>query len=355
MVIYDPRFLIWWGLLLFVLKLSSRRQLDYALRAGGPQVLPNVNQLAQTQQDSLPVNQTLSHYLGHVGPAPLAQLRTHCLRQLIRNKVLDGCRLEGKFVLAVDGTEYLVFAHCHCEHCLVQVHGTTVRYVHPVLEAKLVGPPGLALSMATEFIENPTPATPAPDAPLASLPSYETIKQDCELNAFDRLAVGLKRDFPQTPLCLTGDSLYACGRVVSVCERQGWSYVLTFKEGRTPALWADFEGLLKCSPQNRVVQELPEANGRQVLRWVNQLPYEDSQHQAHTLNALLCEVLDQDGRILQHFAWLTDLVLCAANVAEVAERGGRVRCHIENQGFKDRKSTRLNSSHSRASRMPSSA
>ena len=74
MVEYHARFLCWWGLLLFCCKLGSRRQLDYQLRDGELLVLDNVNGLAQTEQVSLPVNKTLSHFLGHVGSTALARL-----------------------------------------------------------------------------------------------------------------------------------------------------------------------------------------------------------------------------------------------------------------------------------------
>ena len=86
---YHKRFLLWWGLLLFCLKLGSRRQLDYQLRDLELQVLDNINRLAGTQQESLPVNKTLDHFLGHVGARPLAALRTWLVRRLIRMTV--GC------------------------------------------------------------------------------------------------------------------------------------------------------------------------------------------------------------------------------------------------------------------------
>src|SRR5688572_17747763 len=97
MVEYEAPFLCWWGLLLFCCKLGSRRQLDYELRDLELAVLHNVNRLAQTKQESLPVNKTLSHYASHVGSPAFAQLRTDCVRRLIRNKVLDAIRLEGAF------------------------------------------------------------------------------------------------------------------------------------------------------------------------------------------------------------------------------------------------------------------
>lgn len=340
MVTYDVRFLCWWGLLLFCLKLASRRQLDFQLRDLELQVLDNVNRLAGTAQDSLPVNQTLSHFLGHVGSAPLAQLRTECVRRLLRNKVLDSTRLEGCFPIVVDGTGFLSFAQRHCSQCLVHEHETHTVYLHPVLEAKLVDPRGLALSVASEFIENPGPPTPTPEG--STLTTYETVKQDCELKAFARLAQGLKEHFPQTRFCLGGDSLYACGPVFWICKGYGWSYVLTFKPGRTPALWEEFQSLLKLSPENCLRTTLPDQT-QQCFRWVNDLEHKDDEGRLHTVHALLCEESGPQGK--QTFAWVTDFRLSRQNVCAVANRGGRVRCNIENQGFNIQKNSGLNLEH----------
>lgn len=340
MIEYDTRFLLWWGLLLFGLKLGSRRQLDFQLRDLELKVLGNVNRLANTQQVSLPVHKTLDHFLGHVGSAALADLRTRCVRQLIRNKVLDDLRLEGEFVLATDGTGYLSFSERHCEHCLVQKHESKTIYFHPVLEAKIVHQIGLALSIGTEFIENPCPQRQSPVA--ADLGDYESIKQDCELKAFLRLAPQLKKDFPQTRFCIGGDSLFACGSVMSVCQDNHWSYVLTFKPGRTPALWADFQGLLKLSTQNRLAVQLAKGV-RQVFGWVNDLSYTDSEGRTHQVHALLCEET-VDGKT-QTYSWLTNKRLSSQNVVAVATDGGRVRFKIENQGFNIQKNSGLNLEH----------
>ena len=53
---YDAKFLLWWGLALFLLKLGSRRQLDFQLAGDGPFVLANLNRLAGTRQTGRPVN-----------------------------------------------------------------------------------------------------------------------------------------------------------------------------------------------------------------------------------------------------------------------------------------------------------
>ena len=340
MIVYSTRFLVWWGLLLFCLKLGSRRNLDFQLRDLELCVLDNVNQLAHTQQDSLPVHKTLDHFLGHVGSAALADFRNQCVRQLIRKKVLDSFRFDGEFVLATDGTGYLCFPERHCEHCLEHSNGSSLYYLHPVLEAKIVHPCGLALSVGTQFIENPPPPKPTPGP--TTLTDYEAVKQDCELSAFVRMAPQLKKAFPQTPFCLAADSLMACGPVLTVCKQNDWSYVLTFKPGRTPALWADFQGLLKLSPQNRLTQILPDKT-RQCFRWINDLDYTDSEGRTHSVHALLCEETS-DGQT-QTYAWITNKRLSHSNVDAVATHGGRVRFKIENQGFNIQKNSGLNLEH----------
>jgi|GEM_PF-3325812 len=119
LITYDRRFLAWWGLGLFVFKLGSRRQLDFDLRDLDTHLLTNLNRLAGTQQDSLPVGGTLDHFVGHLGLdgvpyLALADLRAKLVRRIIRMKALDDERLLGHFVVAVDGTGWLKFDRRHC-------------------------------------------------------------------------------------------------------------------------------------------------------------------------------------------------------------------------------------------------
>jgi len=339
MVLYHRRFLLWWGLCLFLLKLGSRRQLDYQLNGDGPFVLANLNRLAGTRQVSRPVNKTLDYFLGRVGPQAVAELRAKMVRQLIRSKALDAARLQGRFVVAADGTGYLVFRRPHCPHCLTQRHGSQTLYMHQALEAKLLGPAGTALSIGTEFIDN----RDAGGAHAAA--GDDKVKQDCELKALRRLAAQLRREFPQLRLCLTGDSLDACGEGFQIAKDYGCSFVYVFKQGRLPGLWQEFQSLLALCPDQRVEAWTPRG-AHQVYRWVSGLSYTDAEGRTWALTALQCEETDERGE--EHlWAWLVapELEVNHATAVEVATRGGRQRWRIENEGFNTQKNGGMNLEH----------
>jgi hypothetical protein len=335
-ITYETRFLAWWGLALYLFQLGSRRQLDYDLDARGTHVLDNLNRLAGTAHTTRPVHDTLDHFLEHVPTNAFAGLRTQLVRRLLRMKALDAARLLGRPVVLLDGTGLLCFHRRHCPHCLVQTHEKTTVYLHNVLEAKLLGPAGVVVSVASAFIENA-------DAAQAQGKGADRIKQDCALKAFDRLAPQLQAALPLTRLVLGGDSILACGRVFQACQDHRWSYVLTFKEGHMPAVWADFQGLLPLSPENVLERVLPDGT-RQVYRWARGLSYEDEQGRRWQFNALACVETSPDGTVT-HFAWLTDLPVTRGTVVEIATKGGRYRWKIENEGFNRQKNSGLNLCH----------
>jgi hypothetical protein len=214
--VYSTRFLAWWGIALYLLQLGSRRQLDYELRDGGAQVLTNLNRLAETAQETLPVHDTLDHFLGHVKLSGWERLRTQLVQRLLRRKALDAARLLGLPVLLIDATGLLCFHRRHCPHCLVQRHAKQTLYLHHVLEAKLLGPAGVVVSLDSEFIEN------ADAGPLAGR-SADEVKQDCELKALDRLLRRIKKVYPQLRFVLSLDNLYACGPAFALAQELKWS------------------------------------------------------------------------------------------------------------------------------------
>jgi hypothetical protein len=190
--------------------------------------------------------------------------------------------------------------------------------------------------LGSEFIENTDRAD-------SKGKSAEEIKQDCELKAAQRLLPRIKKDYPQLRFVLAVDNLYACGTLFALAQDLGWSYVVTFKEGRTPTLWREFRALLPACPQN-ATQRLWGDGRVEEFRWVPQLAYEDSKGRIWKLNALE-ETERTPTAGPQYFAWLTSLPVNQKTVAEIAQKGGRYRWKVENEGFNRQKNSGLNLEH----------
>lgn len=325
MCTYNREFLLVMGLMLFLLKLGARRQLGFVLDS--PEALENLNRLSGCLQERLADHGTLDHFLGHVPPSELDRLRRLMVHRLIRMKLLDGARLFGHFLVSIDGTGQLFFREKHCDHCLTKTVDGKTQYYHHVLEAKLVTPDGLALSVGTEFIENSDPGA---------------TKQDCELKAFARLAPRLKKHFPQLLLCLCLDGLYANGTALSICEQNHWKYFITFKEGSMPAVWKEYQTLLELCPANRK-SYTTDQGVNQSYAWVEGMEYVDDQNRRQRFHAFQCR--EQNGEDKRFFAWLTNFTIRPENVASLGNRGGRCRWKIENQGFNIQKNGGFNLEH----------
>jgi hypothetical protein len=322
---YGRAFLLVEGLMLFMLKLGSRRQVRFELDS--PEALENLNRLSGCRQDAVAHGDTLNHFLGHVPPAALHCLRRAMVQRLIRMKALDSGRLFGHFLVVLDGTGQLYFRQKHCEHCLTKTVDGKMQYYHHVLEAKLVTPEGLAISIGSEFIENSDP---------------NATKQDCELKAFARLAPRLKKDFPQLLLCLCMDGLYANGTALSICEQNHWKYFITFKEGSMPVVWKEYQTLLELCPDNR--QSYTTDRGvQQTFAWVDDLEYVDDQGRRQRFNAFQCH--EQKGQDKKFFAWLTNFAIRPENIVALGNRGSRCRWKIENEGFNIQKNGGFNLEH----------
>lgn len=312
----DPRFIVYpiayalaAGLMLFLTKLGSRRQMRFQFRTSS--FIRNLNTLCATSCETMLHPDTLAYLACRLPWDQLSELRLAMIQALIRKRCLEGGRLLGRwYLVAVDMTGQLTFSERHCGHCLTQKQGDKTLYYHPVLEAKLVTPDGFALSIATEFVENPTP---------------DVEKQECERTAFARLAERLKRDFPQLRICLLLDGLYACGPVFDLCRDNDWRYIITFKEGSAPAVFGDYESLKKAAgaAPHRHVQPAVQ----QTYEWVHGVSFS-----GHAVNVLEC-VETRPRKQSTRFVWVTDLAVDEGNHVELANRGGRVRWKIENQGF----------------------
>jgi len=316
MVTYPLPYLMWGGILMFVLKLGARRQINALLR--NDNVVSHLNVLAGTSQEQVAHGDTLENLLEEVPHEKISHIRTEMIRTLIRSRIFDNHRLLGEYYLiAVDGSGIRYYRKRHCEHCLTKTSKKTgvTTYYHSVLEVKLVTDNGLALSIDTEFIENAT---------------KDMDKQDCELRAFYRLAPRLKKMFPQLPICLLMDSLHGVEQVMQVCADYGWKYIINFKHGRMPAKYEEFISLCdSVQKSNRFSFTLPDKT-KQEYKFATGI-----EHGKQKFNAIHCT--EYKPKETKQYAYMTNISVNSNRCAEIVNQGGRIRWKIENQGFNTQK------------------
>ena len=260
------------GVLVFLLRLGARRQVDLMLRHNEPS---SAKFHALFGIETCPHGDTLDETYRRLSVAEVQAVVTGSVETLIRRQVLYPYRLRGRyFLVVIDGTGVLTFSKRHCPHCLTVTHNGHTTYYHPLLEAKLVTCAGFVFSLLTEFIENPG--------------EYPT-KQDCELKAFYRLADRLKQRFPRLPICLLLDGLFAGGPTFSICEKYGWKYIITLQEDALRSVQEQFSGLLDTFPENHLRFRPPDQyKTAQDFDWVNDIEYVDSENNAHTVSVIRC-------------------------------------------------------------------
>ena len=308
------------GVLLFLLRLGARRQVQQWLRE---------NDASATKFEALfgiadcPHGDTLNYAFKHLAVDEIQEVATGMVETLIRQKVLYRHRLlDQYFLVAVDGTGVLTYPERHCPQCLTCTHHGQTTYYHPVLEAKLVTASGWAFSLLTEFIENP-----------GEFPT----KQDCELKAFYRLAARLRQRFPQLPICLLLDGLYAGGPTFALCTQYRWQYLSVLQEADLPSVHEEFRALTRLAPEDQL--HVPPSGPfklQQAFRWVNDIVYVDSERHEHTVAVLECletKQAPQEEPTTTRFKWITNFSVTAKIVTTLANQGGRLRWKIENEGF----------------------
>ena len=287
--------------------------------------------LGLEEQDWLPHYVTVNECLSKLNPEELEKIRKRMIYGLIRKKSFDGAKFLGQYwLIIVDATQLFCFKERHCQYCLTKTvnKGTKEEktyYYHQVLEAKIILGDDLVISIATEFIENP---------------KENPTKQDCELNSFKRLAVSLKKMFPRLPICLLGDSLYACGPVFEICKKNKWEFMIRYKDGSIPTLAEEYEEIKEMGESEEktvsieeVYKRKPRVKAIHKMRWVNDLDYS-----GHKVAVIELEI-EKDGKKWKEFQWVTSARILGKTAYAFAETG-RKRWLIENEGFNIQKNHR---------------
>jgi hypothetical protein len=310
------------GISLFLFKCGSRNAMDNF------SVNPEFrNNYRKAFGHRLPDMDTVALVFSKLPTEGLEKLKKELVSQLLEKKVFDKWRLNSYVIVAIDGTGIVSFDHQHCPHCLTKTskNGKTTWF-HNVLEAKLVTANGFSISLCTEWIENPGAA-------------YN--KQDCERKAFERLAVKLKSSFPRLSICLCADGLYPNNTFFEICRNNGWSYIVTLKDGNLKRLWKKINLLEK----DALVINKREKNGAKTFgkyQWVNNVPFKKHVHNWIVLEET--QTNTKGDETFQKFAHLTNFEINSSNANDI-NSAGRLRWKIENQGFDIQKNHGYNICH----------
>ena len=281
--------------------------------------IENLAKITNTKLDDLPHYDTINDVFENLDINELRKIQKYIVYALIRSKMFDKFRYKGKFQLLIDGTGLVSFDYKHCEHCLVRKHSDShATYEHNVLEAKLVFDK-FVLSVDSEFIENPNSSV------------INMKKQDCEMNAFKRMAKRLKNNFPKLKFIITGDALYASGPFIKLCLDNNWDYIFRLKSDKLQTVNRDFDGIIKIDTGSKlknyflVKNYIFNKNKFNIIRYIEKAPPNT----------------DKNDRV---FTYITNLHVDDNNIKTITKLGRR-RWKIENEGFNNQKNIYFNINH----------
>lgn len=329
-ITYEIEVIIYMMLLKNVCSIASMQELSDTFSED--ECVKNIYKiLGLEEKEWLPHYVTINECLSKLECEELEKIRKKMIYNLIRKKSFDEAKFLGEYWLViVDATQLFCFKERHCKHCLTKTFNKGKEdektiYYHQVLEAKIVLGDSLIFSIATEFIENP---------------KENPTKQDCEINSFKRLAESVKKMFPRLPICLMGDSLYACEPIFTLCKKNRWEFLIRYKDGSIPTLAEEYEEIKNMSGNEEEIVDIeevykrkPKVKATHKMKWVNDLDYN-----GHIVTVMELEI-DKDGKRWQEFQWVTSLRILSRTAYAFAETG-RKRWLIENEGFNIQKNHR---------------
>ncbi|MCF6356509.1 MAG: transposase [Draconibacterium sp.] len=310
---YSLAELVMGGIMLFVFKEGSRNSFDNDRKET---VFRKNNQRAFKLR--LPSTDAIEDLFRLLDKQELETLKTLLIKELIERKVFHKFRFMSKrYFISIDGTGVSTYKYDYCGECTSKTSRNDVTtYFHNVLEAKLVTSNDMSVSIATEWIQNEN--------------GKEYDKQDCELKAFRRLAVKLKKMYPWLPLVILADGLYANQTFFKICKDNGWEFIVTFKDGNLPSVHQEIALLPGSAKQERerFVANKKGQTKQQRFKWINNIDY-----CGFSLSVIECKettVWRKSKKTGQRtFTHISSMPIDYLNYYKISD-GGRMRWRIEN-------------------------
>ena len=279
------------------------------------EAIENIAKICGLELDEIPHCDTINDVFEKVKIEELEKIRKYMINKMIRNKMLERYKIRGKYYhIVVDGTGLASSRKKYNKNCILKnktdKNGNEYQeYSTYVLEAKLIVG-DMVFSIGSEFVENE---------------DENVSKQDCEINAFKRLAKKIKDEYPRLKIIIGADALYASKPIMDICKENGWKYIIRFKEGKIPTLYNEF----------KTVVERENESKKNNYEYVTKLDY-----QGEKVNII--RYIDRKKKT--EFVYMTDLPISNKNIEATVDLG-RKRWKIENEGFNVQKNRTFDIGH----------
>ena len=282
------------------------------------EAINNLSNICNQKLDEVPDWQTIQDVIEQLNIEEIRNIRKHMVKSLIRSKMFDKYRYNGSFQLLVDATGISSHNYNLNNNCITKKSKNgVIKYYKQVLEAKIVVG-NIVISLDTEWIENADMQT-------------EKKKQDCEINAFKRMAPRIKKEYPKLKFIITGDALYATAPMLDLCKENNWHYIFNLKRKRLKQIYEEFEDDIKYMNETTKDNYYLSSGIKYKKHIVNAIRYEENQQR-------------NGENILVNFNYITDLKVNNYRIAEIVAMGRR-RWKIENEGFNEQKNGIFKISH----------
>ncbi len=310
-ITYKMRTIIMTRLIALLCGITTMTEINSTFKT--EEAIKNLSILCNQELQEIPDWQTIQDVIEQLNYEEIDNIRKYMFQALLRSKMFDRYRYNNCIQLVVDATGLSSHDYNLNGNCLTRTRDGKTKYYKYVLEAKVVFG-NMVISIDSEWIEN--------------VESHnESQKQDCEVNAFKRMAPRIKKNYPKLKFIVTGDALYATTPMIDICKDAKWHFIFNLKKDRLKTIYEEFEDNINY--QNEVTKEnyflssgiIFKGNTLQVFRYI--------------------ETIDNQVTI---FNYISDLKVDNHNI-EFIVKLGRYRWKIENEGFNEQKNGTFNISH----------
>ncbi len=278
------------------------------------EAINNLSTICNQELEEIPDWQTIQDVIEDLSYEEIDDIRKYMFKAILRSKMFDKFRYDKSIQLIVDATGLTSLDYNLNGNCLTKTRDGKTKYYKYVLEAKVCFGKML-ISIDSEWIEN---------TPL----NNENQKQDCEVNAFKRMAPRIKKNYPKLKFIVTGDALYATTPMINICNEYKWHYIFNLKKDRLKNVYEEFEDNINY--ENEVSLENYYLSSGIIFK-------------GNKLNAFKYREVLENGESTT-FNYVSDLKIDTYNIKEIVAMG-RSRWKIENEGFNVQKNGTFKISH----------